>query len=82
MMRTTLTLDADVAAALERHRQQRNVPLNQAANDLLRAGLTVSERLPGQKRFRTRPLDLGECLLRDFDNVADVLATIESETFR
>lgn len=38
-MRTTVTLDPDVAAALEQAAQQRRVSFRQALNDAVRAGL-------------------------------------------
>jgi hypothetical protein len=37
-MRTTLTLDEDVAALLERVRSQRSLGLKQAVNEALRRG--------------------------------------------
>ena len=40
-MRTTLTLDDDVAAALARRRAERGTGLRQDVNELLRAGLSV-----------------------------------------
>src|SRR6185437_14977591 len=43
-MRTTLTLDDDVAAALERRRHELQHSLKQEVNDLIRAGLTHVEQ--------------------------------------
>lgn len=40
-MRTTLTLDDDVAAALMRRREQRGTGLRSEVNELLRAGLAA-----------------------------------------
>lgn len=45
-MRTTLTLDPDVAAALERRRRERGTGLKQEVNDLLRAGLVAADQPP------------------------------------
>ena len=45
-MRTTLTLDDDVAAALERRRRERGTGLKAEINALLRAGLAASEAPP------------------------------------
>ncbi len=39
MMRTTLTLDDDVAAALERLRRSRRIGLKRLVNEALRRGL-------------------------------------------
>ena len=43
-MRTTLTLDDDVAAALARRRAERGTGLRKEVNDLLRAGLAAASR--------------------------------------
>jgi hypothetical protein len=82
-MRTTLTLDDDVAAALERARKQKDASLKEVVNAALRKGLPELARPPrGQKKFRTRPLSLGKCLVPSLDNVARVLAIAEGDTFK
>jgi len=79
-MRTTLTLEDDVAAKLERLRKTRDMSLKDLVNEALRAGL---ERLAGPRRprtaFRTEAVDLGRCLLGSVDNVVEVLAVAEGE---
>jgi hypothetical protein len=63
-MRTTLTLDDDVAAAVEHRRRELSHTLKQEVNDLLRAGLThVEEKRPEVTKFRVKPLDIGELLI-------------------
>ena len=54
-MRTTLTLDDDLAEALKERAKLQDVPFNQVVNDALRRGLApeVSEDQPV---FRVRPL--------------------------
>jgi hypothetical protein len=82
-MRTTLTLDDDVAALLARARKTRRASFKQIVNAALREGLQVVEpprrRRPG---FRTQPISLGRCLVGNLDNVAEVLALVEGEAFR
>ena len=82
-MRTTLTLDDDVAAKIERLRKTRNVSLKDIVNEALREGLKHLAA-PRRKRgsFRTETVDLGRCLLGNVDNVAEVLAVAEGESFR
>jgi len=82
-MRTTLTLDADVAALIERLRKTRGVGLKDLVNEGLREGLKKMA-LPPRKRapFRTESIDLGRCLLANVDNVAEVLAVADGESFR
>jgi hypothetical protein len=82
-MRTTLTLDDDVAARIERLRRTRKQSLKDLVNEALREGL---EHLasPGEKRapFRTEVVDLGRCLMGNVDTVAEVLAVSEGDSFR
>jgi predicted transcriptional regulator len=82
-MRTTLTLDDDVAARIERLRKTRDQSLKYLVNEALREGLEHLTR-PARKRtpFRTKTVDLGQCLLGNVDNVAEVLAIAEGESFR
>jgi hypothetical protein len=80
MPRTTLTLDPDVAAELERRRQERGTTMKAVVNDLLRAGLRgTAEPAAPTARFETRALPLGKPLLESFDDIADVLAFAEGE---
>ena len=79
-MRTTLTLDPDVARSLERIRKQRGVSLKQAVNEALRKGLTAGKRTPARrKRFVTRTVDHGRPLLGSLDDIAAVLAHLDEE---
>jgi hypothetical protein len=76
-MRTTLTLDDDVAAAIELRRERFHHSLKQEVNALLRAGLTQVEQAPPQTpRFRVEPLDAGELLI-PIDDVQAALDTAE-----
>ena len=82
-MRTTLTLDDDVAAALEKLRKTRNRSLKSLVNEVLREGLRALNAGPRKGRpFRTRSADLGRCLIGNVDNISDALAVSESEAFR
>ena len=82
MMRTTLSLDPDVAALLKRAMARNKVGLKQQVNDALRAGLTALPSAAGSKRKRTRSVDAGRCLIGSIDNVAEALAIAEGEDFR
>jgi adenine-specific DNA glycosylase len=82
-MRTTLTLDKDVAAVLERLRKTRDESMKDLVNEALREGLKrMATPRRKQAPFRTGSVDLGRCLLPGVDNVAEVLAVTESESFR
>lgn len=84
-MRTTLTLDDDVAARLERLRGREGRPFKQLVNDVMRAGLAYLDREAEQARPRgpfTRPVALGTPRLPDLDDVSEALAIVEGEDHR
>jgi hypothetical protein len=82
-MRTTLTLDDDVAARLERLRRDRDESLKDIVNDALRRGMDDLSRRPQQKEpFRTEAVDLGRLRLPSIDNVSEGLAAAEDEAFK
>jgi len=81
-MRTTLTLDDDVAAALERLRKQRKQSYKDLVNEIMRQGL--QQMKPRQRkctRYETRVVSLGRSRLPNVDGIADVLAIVEGDDF-
>lgn len=73
-MRTTLTLDDDVAAALERRRAQRGTGLRLEVNELLRAGLVVAGQASGStERYSLPTYDPGRALISDSRALKDLL---------
>lgn len=76
-MRTTVTLDPDVEAAIDRLRRERGLGLSEALNRLARAGLTVRTSHP---RFRQRRAKLG--LRIDVTNVAEAIEQLDGPTAR
>lgn len=83
-MRTTLTLDDDVAARLAelRARGDRR-SLKQVVNDVLRAGLAALDReRPVPSGPYTRAVSLGKPRLPDLDDVSEVLAVAEGDDYR
>jgi hypothetical protein len=82
-MRTTLTLDDDVAKLLMHARQIRKASLKQVVNEAMRRGLlAMSAPVARRRRFETQSVDLGECLIGNVDDVAEALAVAEGEAFR
>lgn len=83
-MRTTLTIDDDVAAELERLRRRKSdLSLKELINDVLRRGLRELRQRPKRRKpFRTRTFEGGEPLITNFDNVAEVLAQLEGENYK
>jgi hypothetical protein len=75
-MRTTLTLDDDVAVQLKAAAKTR--PFRTVVNEALRAGLkALAMRMPPRKPYRTRGFNLGHSLVGSLDNVEEVLARVE-----
>lgn len=82
-MRTTLSIDNDVAAQLARLRRSRDVNFKSLINEALRRGLRELEgKAVPKARFETRAVSLGRCKLGDVDNISDVLASAEGESFK
>jgi plasmid stability protein len=80
-MRTTLTLDDDVAVKLKAAARHR--PFKVVVNEVLRAGLRALEkRTPSRRPYRTSGFDLGPSLVGSLDNVEEVLARAEGEDHR
>jgi hypothetical protein len=81
-MRTTLTIDDDVAATLERLRKARDTRLKDLINEALRRGLNEMDKPPKRRKaFRTPTLDLGRPLI-DVSNVAEAIAIAEGEDYK
>ena len=82
-MRTTLTIDDDVAAELERLRQTRDASLKDLVNDALRLGLReLASPAKKRKPFRTKSYDCGRLLIDNIDNVWEVLDQLDGEKLR
>lgn len=82
-MRTTLTIDDDVAMRLEQERRKRRVSLKALVNEVLRTGLDMlgqPQRRPVE--FRTKGFTLGPSLVGNLDNVDEVLYRPEGEDHR
>jgi len=77
-VRTTLTLDDDVAAILKRLARSRRARMKDLVNVALRRGLAQTEAMPQPREpFRTASVSLGRSRLGAIDSVADALAAAE-----
>ena len=81
-MRTTLTLDEDVAARLKSESRRSGRPFKDVVNDYLRRGLEGSPSPARRKRFKVRARALGVRPGIDYDNVGDLLEQIEGPLAR
>lgn len=76
-VRTTLTLEDDVAARVKRESQRSGRSFKDVVNDLLRRGLEAKRPQRASKPFVVRARPLGVRPGLDYDNVADLLEQIE-----
>jgi hypothetical protein len=82
-MRTTLTLDEDLANKLKAEVRRTGKPFKAVVNDSLRAGLLRRKVSQRQEPFRVRARDLGA--LRpglSLDNVGELLDLVEGPSRR
>ena len=82
-MRTTLTLDDDVAARLKAAARKQRRPFKHLVNEALRGGLGVFDHpRPARRPFRTKGFALGPSVVGSLDNVEEVLSRAEGEDHR
>lgn len=82
-MRTTLTLDDDVAAKLKAETRRSGKPFKQTVNELLRLALNAGSRQGRRAVFKIEARDLGQ--LRpglSLDNVGELLEHAEGPGHR
>lgn len=82
-MRTTLTLDDDVAAKLKAEARRAGRPFRDVVNEALRIGLSSRQKPRAQKPFKVITRDLGEARPGlSFDNIAELLEQVEGPFHR
>ena len=78
-MRTTLTLDPDVAAKARKAANRLGRPFREVINAGLRTGLEQLLHPPPARPYRTAPRPLGLRRGFSYDNIAELLARAEGE---
>jgi hypothetical protein len=81
-MRTTLTLDPDVAAKAKSGAARLGKPFKEVINDALRIGLEEVLKPPTAKPFHTKALPMGLRRGFSYDNIGVLLARAEGEDYR
>jgi hypothetical protein len=84
-MRTTLTLEDDVAKEVNRLRRVRGESFKETINAVLRTGIAALAKKPKSRTkaaFRTEPASLGMTRLKSLDNIDEVLSFAEGENYR
>jgi hypothetical protein len=78
-MRTTLTIDDDIAAILEHRRRSEDKSLKVLVNEALRRGLKDAAPAKSRRPFRTQPVSLGRCLIGDIVSTSEALAIADGD---
>ena len=82
-MRTTLTLDDDVAAKLKTEARRTGRPFREVVNDILRRGLASRRDTKRSAPFKVVARDLGRLQPgMSLDSVADLLERVEGSRHR
>ncbi len=82
-MRTTLTLDDDVAAKLKAESRRLGRPFREVVNETLRFGLAGRRLTKGRQTFKITARDLGDLKSGlSLDNVADLIEQVEGSLHR
>lgn len=79
-MRSTLTIDDQLAKALKDHAHQAGKSFKEVVNDTLRAGLAANKTPRQAKSYRLKPSSLG-CVAGDFnlDKALQLADELENE---
>ena len=75
-MRTTLTLDDDIAHLLNQEIRRSGKSFKEAVNHYLRLGLTAGKQ-PVRKKFVVKPLAMGLPPGLSYDNIGELLEALE-----
>jgi hypothetical protein len=77
-VRTTLTIDENVAALVRKEMRRTGEPLKRIINRAILTGLTTPKQMPS-KAFKVTPINLG---LPHYDKVEDLLERLEGPDYR
>ena len=82
MMRTTVTLEDDVAKALARIAKDEGISPKEVINTAVREFIGRRRRKPAGGTYRTPTVDLGSCLIGSLDDVHEAIALAEGDDAR
>ena len=80
-MRTTLTLDDDIASLLKKEMRQSGSSFKETVNHFLRLGLTTPKEQK-RKPFVVKPRALGLPPGMSYDNIHELLEMLEGPEYR
>ena len=76
-MRTTLSIDDDVAALLKKEVRRSGDPLKTTVNRVLRLGLMAAKQAQPLEPFVVTPFDLSLPAGLNYDNIEELLDSLE-----
>jgi hypothetical protein len=76
-MRTTLTLDEDVAAKLKSESRKSGKSFRETVNNFLRIGLNAKTQAKPPKKFHVKTRNLDPRAGLSFDNIGELLEQVE-----
>ena len=82
MMRTTVTLDDDIAARLDREMRRSGKSFKETLNEALRQGLAHRRQAASAERFVVQARRLGTIPGLDYSNIGDLLEVAEGPDHR
>jgi len=82
-MRTTITLDDDIAEKLQAEmRRRRTTNFKETLNDVLRRGLLARRELAAAKPFKVQARSMGNKPGLTYDNVGELLEQLEGSSHK
>lgn len=81
-MRTTVTLEDDVARRLAELAREQKTSFKNALNETLRRGLEEVQRRTERRTFRTKAEKMGTFAHLNYDNIGDLLELAERSEHR
>ena len=81
-MRTTLSIDDDLAVLLRQEMQRNGTPYKQLVNHLLRVGLAQERGPKSSVGFQVKARKMGVSAGQSYDNVAELLEHLEGPEHR
>jgi hypothetical protein len=81
-MRTTLTLDPDVAAKAKRGAARLGKPFKSVINSALRIGLDEVLKPPATKPYHVKSLPMGLKKGYSYDNIGELLEQLEGPNYK
>ena len=81
-MRTTLTIDDDVAAKINAEMRRSGKTLKETVNEALRMGLSMRKELRSTGPFKVQARQMGTYPGLNYDNISELLEQLEGASHR